>query len=449
VNHLVKSNTYNNLYLTGSGAKTLDGATTVSATATADAASLAISTYKLTVTNSTTAPFVSANSGTFSFGSGEVDYNGTAQSVFNTTYGTLTVSNSGTKTMAGDVAASTALNLSAGTLSIGAGFTLTAGGTMTNTGTLTGSTTSHLVINGTGTVDLPQITGSNLGDLTFNRTGLNDSLRMASNITVNGTLTATAGTLQVNDHTLELVGTVAGTSGGFASRALGTVYYNGAGGQAVLAASYGNLTFNNTAKDLTSATVSVGNAFTPGTSTAHTITGSTIVFNGGSQNIPQFNGTIVGYNNLTTSGSLSTKTIAADIRVAGAFTNGSSVTTNVGSHTLTLIGARSQGNDAATMQFAANNGLFFTTGTVDYNGTDQNIAGDVDPVNNYYKILLLSNGGTKTVLAGATNIVRTLGNLTINGGVGLNVVATGDLRVEGDLANAGTITNAGSITVGL
>jgi hypothetical protein len=101
------------------------------------------------------------------------------------------------------------------------------------------------------------------------------------------------------------------------------------------------------------------------------------------------------------------------------------------------------------MQFAANNGLFFTTGTVDYNGTDQNIAGDVDPVNNYYKILLLSNGGTKTVLAGATNIVRTLGNLTINGGVGLNVVATGDLRVEGDLANAGTITNAGSITVGL
>jgi hypothetical protein len=428
----------------------LSGAITLTGTATADVASFSISTFKLTATNSSTAPFATAGGGSFSFGSGEVDYNGTAQSVFNTTYGTLTISNSGTKTMAGDVTASTALNLSAGTLSIGAGNTLTSAGTMTNTGTITGSTTSNLIVNGSGTLDLPQITGNNLGNFTFNRVGAGDSLRMANNITVNGALTATAGTLQVNDNTLELVGNVTGTSGGFASRILGTVYYNGAAAQAVFAASYGNLTFNNNSKDLTNATVNVGNVFTPGTSTAHTITGSTIVFNGGTQSIPAFNGTGIGagYNNMSTSGSGSTKTIAANIRVTGNFNNGASVTTDVASTTLTIVGTRVQANDAAKMQFGASNGMTFTTGTVEYNGTNQSITGDATPATNYYNILLLSNSGTKTV-SGAANIVRTLGNLTVSSLVTLDVTGTGDLRVENDLLNNGSITNAGTITVGL
>ena len=447
VNHQVKNNTYANLYLTGSGAKTLTGVATVTGTATADAASLAISTHKLTVTAAT--PFSVANAGTFSFGTGEVDYNGTTQNVFSETYGTLTISNGNTKTMAGPVIASTTLNINAGTLSIGAN-TLTAAGTISDNsgaGTITGGTTSNLIINGSGDVTLPVITGTNLGNFTYNRP--TNFVNLASNATVNGTLTATAGVLHVKSYTLELIGSVTGTTGGFASDLAGTVFYNGSAGQSVFGASYGNLSFNNNTKNLSAAAVNIAGIFTPGAGTGHTITGSTIAFNGGTQNIPQFNGVAVdqGYNNLQTSGGA--KTMTGDILVTGDFANGSGVTTTVGSNGLTIIGSKSQGNDAATMQFAgATNGLIFTTGTVDYNGTDQTITGDATPASNFYRLLLLSNVGTKTV-TGATNIVRTESNLTVNDGVALSVASSGDLRVEGDLTNNGSVTNAGTITVGV
>ena len=455
VNHLVKDNTYADLYLTGSAdAKTLSGSITASGTVTADAASLAISTYTLTLTRTASTPLAVLASGTFSFGSGVVDYaGGAAQDVYGTTYGTLTLSTNFAKNMVGDVTASTALNINANTLSIAA-HTLTVGAAISDNsgaGTITGSTSSNLVINGAGNVTLPVITGSNLGALTYNRG--TDIVNMASNITVNGALTATAGTLHVKTFQLELLSTVTGTSGGFASDLAGTVYYNAPGaGQAVFAASYGNLTFNGQNKDLSAAaTVSVAGTFVPGGASGHTVTGNTFVFNGAGQGIPTFNGAN-GYNNLTTAGGAVTKTLGGNVKVAGAFVNGNDVTTDVSTHILTILGAKSQGNDAATMQFAgATNGLIFTTGTVEYNlNGAQTITADATPASNYYKILKLSSGGTKTVDGASLSlVVRTTGNLTVNSSVTLATTSDGDLRVEGDLNNNGSVTNLGSITVGL
>ena len=68
--------------------------------------------------------------------------------------------------------------------------------------------------------------------------------------------------------------------------------------------------------------------FTPGTATGHTITGSTVVFNGaGAQTIPAFN-----FNNLTSSNT-GARTLAASgtIGIAGTFTPGANAYTLTGS----------------------------------------------------------------------------------------------------------------------
>ncbi|TSA19072.1 hypothetical protein D4R75_10525 [bacterium] len=451
---------YGNLYLIGGQAKNLLGDITVTGKVTSDGAStvLNIGARTLSVTNTGAVPFDSANSGTFNFASGEVSYSGTgSQTVIGAEYGKLTVDGSGTKNLAENVTAKTTLNLVAGALSIGA-HGLNINGTYTGVGTLKGGITSNLAVGGSGNITLPAFTvSSDLLNFTFNRyTGVAtayDTVKLAGNLTVNGTLTATAGALQVVSNTLELKAGVTGTAnGGFKSYWDGTVYYNGPVDQAVFAAAYGNLQFNNSRKDLTNAGVSIAGTFTPGSAVDHTITGSTITFSGGTgsaQSIPQFNyfgagGS--GYQNIATSGT--NKTVGGDLKVAGTFTNGAGITTNVSTYALSVVGTKSQLSDASKMQFGAgDNGVVFTSGIVEYNRAgDQTIKGNAA---DFYKFLLISGSGTKTISdALSTAIVHTTSDLTISGGLTLAVAPDGNLQVDGNLSNAGIVTNAGAITVG-
>jgi hypothetical protein len=466
INHLVKDNTYKNLLATASGTstKTLSGNITVTGTLTSNGSGVTVSIADKVLTVTGTNPIASAGGGAFTFTGGTVNYAGSAQSIFATTYGTLGTTAAGNKTMAGNVTVNTALNLSAGNLQINGNTLTIAGALNTTSGTLEGSTLSNITFSGTGSTTLPGVTNG-LGTLTINRTGGGDIITLGGDLTVHTQLTLTAGAFNVaSTRTLTLNDGVSATSGTLTSATDGTVIYNkSSDGQSVLAANYGNLTFSNFNKTLPSGTVGIAGTFTPGTATGHTVTGNTIIFNGGAQNIPSFNGTN-GYNNLETSGGAVTKTVTGNLVVGGNFTNGADVTTNVGTFTLSISGTRSQGNLAATMQFAGvNNGVIFSTGTVEYNGTNQNITGHISET---YANLVLSNSGTKTVQSGAGNTVRTTNNLTVNNNITLAVVSGGILQVDqnmtvngtltndgditilGDLTNSGSITNAGTITVG-
>ena len=143
----------------------------------------------------------------------------------------------------------------------------------------------------------------------------------AGNTIVNGTLTLQTGALQVSTNTLTINNGTTVVGGTLTSLATGTVNYNqGSAGQSVIAGTYGNLTFSAFTKVLASSgTIGIAGTFNPnGVTTGHTITGSTIDFNGtGAQTVPVFN-----YNNLTISGARGGATVtlgSGTIGVAGTF----------------------------------------------------------------------------------------------------------------------------------
>jgi len=376
-----------------------------------------------------------------------VIYNGGAQTVFTTTYDGLTVSNAGTKSLGGNVTVANALTAnSSSNLSIGANL-LTVNGTYAVSGgaTVTGGATSDLTLNGSGDIASFEVTGG-LSDFTLNRAA--NIVTLGADLTVADGFTLTAGTLAVNTSTLTLSGAVT-SSGTLTSAATGTVNYNkGTDVQTVLAASYGNLTFSNFAKTLPAGTVTVAGAFTPGSSTTHTIAGNTFDFTGATQNVPSFNGA-TGYNNLTLSGAASTKTATGNLVIAGNFDNGggsdNALTLDMGLNTLGITGSKD--NTASTIKFAgASNGQLFTTGTIEYSGTiTQTIAGG----GNYNNLTFSGAASTKTIAAATT--VGTNSDLTVPANITLQLAAgssTLNLNGTSSLTVAGTLDNAGVIEVG-
>ena len=196
-----------------------------------------------------------------------VNYSGTNQTVTALSYGHLTLSNSGTKTLAGTITPSGDLTVSGGTFDLG---TYTANRASAG-GTLTVSNGATLKIGGTG--------------------------GFPSNYTTN---------------------TLGSTS---------TVEYNGTGAQTVGAQNYGYLIISGarTTNNVTlanSGTIGIASTFTNSatfTSGAYVITGSTMDFNGGSQNVGFFT-----YNHLTFSGS-GTKAATGSITVNGTLTIGNGI----------------------------------------------------------------------------------------------------------------------------
>ncbi len=141
-------------------------------------------------------------------------------------------------TMCGNVTVGGTLTLTSGALSIAANtLTLSDAGILTyGAGSLTGGVTSNLTI-GTGT------------DITLNAiaNGLNNfntsrNITLGANLTINGTLTLTAGTLTVGPRTLTLNGpAIAGTPGNLTTVAASSLSFGGSSSGVFIPASVTNL----------------------------------------------------------------------------------------------------------------------------------------------------------------------------------------------------------------
>ncbi len=174
-----------------------------------------------------------SNSGTFSGGTVNYNFNGAGQLVKAATYNNLTISGSGNKNMQGDVTISGAATFTAGTLVID-NHTLNLNGTVAVTGgTITGGASSNLSVGGNNTaaMTLPDISGG-LQNLTINKTGTNRNVTLGGNLDVTGAADFTSGALVLGGNTLNLNGTTsvgAGTITGSLTSSLGIASSSNAG----------------------------------------------------------------------------------------------------------------------------------------------------------------------------------------------------------------------------
>ncbi|MGI4874199.1 MAG: T9SS type A sorting domain-containing protein [Janthinobacterium lividum] len=148
---------------------------------------------------------------------GNVTYSALASSINPGSYYNLTSSNNGLATQAGAVTVENQLALTGGRLALN-GQTLTLAGTVTGTGTLTGSTTSNLVVLGTGALGTLNFTpgSQTLNNLTLNRTSTGTAT-LGSPLTIGGTLALTNGTLATSAAGLPTLGASATFTGGSAT----------------------------------------------------------------------------------------------------------------------------------------------------------------------------------------------------------------------------------------
>ena len=248
-------------------------------------------------------------------------------------------------------------------------------------------------------------------------------------------------------NTLTLNGGVT-SAGTLTSGTTGTVNYNSSSnGQAILVASYGNLTFSGFTKILpSSGTVGIATVFTPGAAAGHTIAGSTIDFNGAAaQTISSFL-----YNNLTVS-SGGTKTLAAGAdTVQGNLSIASGVVladagvslrvfkniSNGGSHTgagnITLIGGSSAHQLSGTGSYTnvimndANGAALANDLTI--NGTLTFTAG------------IITTSSNKVVIAAGGSVTRTSGH--VNGNLQKNIAAGSNVTQVFEIGDAATFSPA-------
>lgn len=430
-----------------------------------------------------------------------VDYAGTvAQSITAQTYGNLSSSSSGSRT------------LPASTVSLKGTFT-----PGTNTYTTTGNTIDY---NNAGAQSIAGFAYNNL-TISGSRGANNVTLSPTDTIFVGGTFSSTASftsgafvitgnTIKFNSsssqaipafnynnlyssggtRTLASSGTigVAGTlslAGATNTYTItgSTINFNGSGSQTIPVFNYNHLTSSSTgARTLAAGSIGISGTFTPG-SNSYTVTGSTIDFNGtGNQTIPAFN-----YNNLTTS-STGGRTLATSgsIGIAGVFTagatnsfttvnstvdfNGSGAQTipafDYGNLTSSSTGARTlAATDTIkiTGTFTPGSNAYTITGsTINYNGSgSQTIA--AFNYNNLYSSssgarTLASSGtiGIAGVLSKGTNTYTITGSTIDYNGTGAQTVIAmnyNNLTISGSrtansvtLASSGTIGIAGALT---
>ncbi len=452
---------FDTLVVAGTGTKTtavndsIHGLLDVTAAGTLD---ISTNTLELqgAITNSGAAPSPYA----FSTSGSEVRYSKTSgnQSIYGTTYDKLTANGASTFDLQGNVIANNSVSHTGGNMSITNNFTANGAysyGTITDItaskalnlsasgGSITTLTDAHGdVVNGSGTLTVTTLTNNhgrimanaNNGPMTFTNPATNSGVILGGNglvefkdkLTTSDSLFAGAGWMQFDSLVTNSGGIAADThdSLNFKNNIANT-------GRVEL--------FNSGYAEMAGSFTSVG--------TVNLATASTWNYDGAGQSIAG-GASGVTYGNLLMTGS-GTKTALGNLAVTGNFDNGGptdlAITTDMSTFTLSITGTKDNTNSA--MLFGGtNNGLLFTTGTVNYNagsGTQQ-VAGD--PALNY-NLLVFSGGGTKQIAAGIR--VGTASNLTINSGVIADVnAATSQLLVLGNLINGGTLNNAGTVQVG-
>ena len=413
----IKATTYDDLTLSGTGAKTFPtGTTTVNAI--------------LSIENAGNA---NTFTGTLAYGTGAtLQYNtSTARtagaewvSPFTGTGGVI-IANTGIITLNSAEVMSTSVPLtinSGASLSTSASnFQLTFGGNYINNGGALTAGSSAILITGTATQNIAGFTTTgavtcdktagiatltgNMSAASLTNSGIGGTLNLGSglNHTISGAWTRTNGTLDGGSSTLNIGGSVTNTAGTFTA-STSSVNYNGAA-QTTAAVNYYNLTLSGSAaKTLSASTTTIGGSLVlSGTATATAVA----------------NISIAGNLNIGTGTSLDLAAFTANRATAGG--------------TLTIAGSLL----LSANNFPTNYSTISTTGgLVNYYGAAQTVSG----IN--YNNLTLSGSGTKTLQTGTTTISGTLalsGTATATAVTGLTIGA--DLTI-----GTGTTFNAASYT---
>jgi hypothetical protein len=251
-------------------------------------------------------------------------------------------------------------------------------------------------------------------------------------MTVANALTLTNGTLNIGTNTLTLNSSTTKTSGTLTSSATGTVNYNqNIAGQAVLSGTYGNLIFSDYNKTLSSSgLINISGIFTPGSASGHTLTGSTIVYNGSSpQTLPLG---FTTYNNLTLNNTSGTTgfaglTVNGTIRVqAGNFTSASTY-----NNVQIDDGASLTAADDITVNGNWTNNGSSTPGTykVTFSGTaTQTIGGTTTPA--AFNNMTISNAGGVTLLNNTTTAALDIATGALTVSAGKSLTATGNTTLN-------------------
>lgn len=438
-----------------------------------------------------------SGTGTFTCGTGTINLNGTAQTIRGGTYATLNLSGAGVKTASGNISPGTALTVAAAsTLDMGTNILGGSITTLSNNGTIKTANTSStpIPISRTwgGTVEYSAAAGSQtIVAATYNNLSSSNGSNTnttGGNITVNGTLTQAAGTLDLSTYTLS--GTLTGVNNTGTIRTSnttasplpsdknwgGTVQYAVAsGGQTIAAGTYNNLTSSNSSNTNTAG----GNLVVNGTLSqsagilnlsSYTLSGtlSSITNNGTirtfSTNASSFTpgkswgGTIQyaattggqtvaagTYNHLTLSNTGNINTAGGNITVNGTLTTTAGGTFNLGTNSL-----------SGTLNSLNHNGILQTAnagssplpagktwgGTVVYNGASSQTI-----VYGNYNSLTLSNA-TGAALNGAT-VVESILTLTS----GKLSLGSNNFRMNGTIgmmsaANSFTGSASATVTIG-
>ena len=393
-----------------------------------------------------------------------INYSATgAQTVEALTYGNLTISNTGTKTFANGTSGI------AGTFTIsGSATAQTLGGTCTidyngsGAQTVTAIGYNNLTLSNAGTKTFASgvtavyaaftISGSAAADATTNSTMISYNGPFGQTIrpinyyslvlTSGGTKTFTAGTTGIANSL-----TIGGSATADATTNSSTINYNGSGAQTVLAINYYNLTISgarttNNVTFASSGTIGIAASFSNTatfTSGAYVVTGSTVDFNGGSQNATG----LFTYNNLTFSNSGNKSATAGGITANGTLTIANGVVFLASSFTHTVKGD------------FTNNGTSSASGsTFTFNGSSaQTIGGssattfDNLTINNRAGVQLGKSATVTSTLSitsgwlsqgNANNL--TAGTISISSGDRLHNFGTGNLTVgAGGVSNSGTV----------
>ena len=292
----------------------------------------------------------------------------------------------------------------------------------------TPTTPGNITFNGTSAQSISTIGLTNTGKnnvIISNASGVT----LNTDLTINGSLTLTSGTLGIGAHSLYLGGAVTRTSGSIDATS-GTVEFNGTTAQSPVAGTLSgtnilNLSINNSAgvtlsanrtvtgtlylkagaltMSATTLTISNGASInrTAGTLAAAPAWGGTAdVTYSNSTNVtignemPILPGSASVLNNLSTIG-VGNVTMNRDVTVNGALSLGGGVF-GVGSNTLTLKGSVSATSGSLTCSTSG------SLGTINYAAAGAQIALQMD-----YGNLIFSGSGTKTIGSGITNITGT------------------------------------------
>jgi len=398
-----------------------------------------IGTRTLTINNLST--YLATSTAALTFSGGTVVFNGAAaQSILNNaagvTYGTLSLSGAGAKSVtAGGTVTTAALTQTGGQLSITENMDVTDSATLADLGAISASKNLRMTAAATsasitsmnnsstgtfenasnGTATIATLVG-NTG--TINQSGASGTIALTNAAANTGTITNTSnGTVTFNS-------TIANnTPGTISNTSTGTINFTN------------NLTGTGTVSQTAGGMMNVAGSFTQNTYSLAGANG-TVVYNAIAAQ------SIIGtsYYNLaisTTGGNATasnTMTLTGNLNIS----NGT-VLEMAGYSSSSFPGASN--NNAGTIRWSGDNVYVAGAGTTEFYSA---AVGSIASGSNY-GTMVFSGTGMKTF---ATSPVTATGNMTVNSGALVTVANSVSVQINGDLNLSNTITNNGTITVG-